>query len=250
MDELLALLGVAESSHQFRQFRDRHLPHGVRTVANDVRIIHYVSSDDGIEVQLTLNGRVKAIFLYTRPRGRNRSYNGPLLPGWLSQGTKSDVRLVCGPPEKAGMASEKSALGRTFTWDRFRTRHGSLHVEYDDTEHTALITIMDDFPDRPKRENLKHDDGRVSRYADATPQPGTVLVFVPSLFSVLTAMEKRKGTPLTREEALRIRDNAAVVTVPEEARRVAENNRGYRDLDPDRCWDEWVERRKALVQPN
>jgi hypothetical protein len=96
-----------------------------------------------------------------------------------------------------------------------------------------------------QRENPVHDDGRgrVSRFADATPAPGMILVFVPSLLSVLTAKEKRKGAPLTREEVLRIRDNAAVVTIPEEHGNIAHKSRGYADVHPDRCWEEWIERR-------
>ncbi len=69
-----------------------------------------------------------------------------------------------------------------------------------------------------------------------------VLVFVPALVAILTQMEERKGSPLNREEVEKIRDhflpNAMMMPISA-AEKLAED-RGYDDIDPDRCWEEWV----------
>ena len=90
----------------------------------------------------------------------------------------------------------------------------------------------------------KQGVGRVSRYRDAVAPEGTALVYIPSLVAILINKEEKKGSPLTREEVLYFRDNAAVLVIPQSAVGLAEQRRGYRDIDPSRCWEEWLEVRE------
>jgi hypothetical protein len=69
---------------------------------------------------------------------------------------------------------------------------------------------------------------------------GTALVFIPSLVAILLDKEKKKGSPFTREEVLAIRENAAVLVIPESAVGLSDERRGYRDIDPSRGWEDWV----------
>ncbi|WP_394547172.1 hypothetical protein [Pantoea ananatis] len=67
------------------------------------------------------------------------------------------------------------------------------------------------------------------------------LLFIPSLISLLVYKAEEKGSPLTEEEVLGIRDNAtAIVTDAEGALAMAER-RGYKDIDPENCWTEWLD---------
>ena len=68
-----------------------------------------------------------------------------------------------------------------------------------------------------------------------------MVLFIPSLISLLVSKAEEKGSPLTEEEVLAIRDNAtAIVTDAEGVLAVAER-RGYQDIDPEYCWEEWLE---------
>ncbi|MEB6223601.1 hypothetical protein OJ965_11210 [Pantoea anthophila] len=68
-----------------------------------------------------------------------------------------------------------------------------------------------------------------------------IILFIPSLISLLVSKAEEKGSPLTKEEVLAIRDNAtAIVTDAEGVLAVAER-RGYQDIDPEHCWEEWLD---------
>ncbi|MEN4974034.1 hypothetical protein ABEH62_09155 [Pantoea eucalypti] len=68
-----------------------------------------------------------------------------------------------------------------------------------------------------------------------------IVLFIPSLISLLVSKVEEKGSPLTEEEVLAIRDNAtAIVTDAEGVLAVAER-RGYQDIDPEHCWEEWLD---------
>lgn len=68
-----------------------------------------------------------------------------------------------------------------------------------------------------------------------------VLVFMPALVAILTQMEERKGSPLNREEVEKIRDHflPGAMMVPAKAAEQLTADRGYDDIDPDRCWKDW-----------
>jgi uncharacterized protein YegJ (DUF2314 family) len=73
-----------------------------------------------------------------------------------------------------------------------------------------------------------------------------VLLFIPSLVATLLNRENAKGTPLTEEEVIAIRDSAPCVTVPPDVAAKMEMERGYSDLDPENCWVEWQQARQDL----
>lgn len=66
------------------------------------------------------------------------------------------------------------------------------------------------------------------------------IVFIPSLISLLVSKAEQKGSPLTEGEVLDIRDNATAIILDGEAALEVTERRGYRDIDPENCWDEWL----------
>lgn len=72
-----------------------------------------------------------------------------------------------------------------------------------------------------------------------------VPVYVPSLYEILLAAEKKKGSPLTEDEVVNLRDTATVVMM---RRAVAESTakaRKIKDLDSAHAWEEWLKRRSS-----
>ena len=65
------------------------------------------------------------------------------------------------------------------------------------------------------------------------------IVFVPPLIALLLSKEQEKGSRLTEEEVLSIRDDATAIIVDTEVALKMAEDRGYRDIDPDNCWAEW-----------
>ena len=70
--------------------------------------------------------------------------------------------------------------------------------------------------------------------------------FMPSLISVLRAQEKQKGAPLTEQEVIDIRDRSTAVMLPLDRSKEIEESRGYKDIDPGHCWQEWQDVRIQL----
>lgn len=64
-------------------------------------------------------------------------------------------------------------------------------------------------------------------------------VFIPALITILTAMEKKDGYQLTKDEVEKIRDEASCIAInPRDAQKL-EKSRGYSDLNPDLAWEQW-----------
>lgn len=74
-----------------------------------------------------------------------------------------------------------------------------------------------------------------------------VIYPVPSLIALLLNREHAKGSPLTEEEVLRIRDNCEAIAVPPDVAREMDRERGYVDIDPEHCWEEWQTAREELT---
>lgn len=74
-----------------------------------------------------------------------------------------------------------------------------------------------------------------------------VLQFIPPLVTILLNAERTKGSPLTEVEVLEIRDSSACVRLPRSAAEAMIQQRGYSDLDPDRCWQQWQDVRAQLA---
>ena len=79
-------------------------------------------------------------------------------------------------------------------------------------------------------------------------EPPLILYFVPSLVSTLWHDEKKKGSPLTEEEVIAIRDKCPCVALREETVRVMDEKRGYKDIDAENCWEEFQEARIGLIE--
>ncbi len=73
-----------------------------------------------------------------------------------------------------------------------------------------------------------------------------VPVFMPALVVLLIKAEDVKGTPLSKDEVLHVRDHASVVMLgPDAAEKMAES-RGYADIDPENCWYDWQMVRREM----
>jgi len=89
----------------------------------------------------------------------------------------------------------------------------------------------------------------ISRMSDSEE---LVIYPVPSLVATLLNRERAKGSPLTEQEVIQIRDACPAIALrPADARKMDEQ-RGYKDIDPENCWEEWQEARKQLMsdEPN
>ena len=75
-----------------------------------------------------------------------------------------------------------------------------------------------------------------------------VLVPIPALVALLVHHERENGEPLTQAEVESIRDNAVCMTMPLSAARKMAEQRGYDDIDPENCWQEWVALRDSLLE--
>ncbi|MGB5448242.1 MAG: hypothetical protein WBM80_04895 [Woeseiaceae bacterium] len=75
----------------------------------------------------------------------------------------------------------------------------------------------------------------------------TVLFFTPSLVAQLLNAERRVGRPLSEAEVLQIRDQSTCIAIPSKVLPGMIEERGYEDIDPDRCWEEWQQARVALA---
>lgn len=74
-----------------------------------------------------------------------------------------------------------------------------------------------------------------------------VIAFSPPLIALLLAAERGKGAPLTETEVLDIRDGATCIRTPRSVAEAVADQRGYPDLDPERCWDQWQAVRTELT---
>jgi hypothetical protein len=64
-------------------------------------------------------------------------------------------------------------------------------------------------------------------------------VFMPSLLVLFAHDEVAKGSPLTRDEVVAIRDQAETVMLPRSKLIEIASRRGYEDIDPERAYEEW-----------
>jgi hypothetical protein len=75
-----------------------------------------------------------------------------------------------------------------------------------------------------------------------------VIYPMPSLVATLINREKAKGSPLTEAEVIQIRDGCPSVATPVDVARAIDEERGYKDINPEICWEEWQETRKRLAK--
>lgn len=78
--------------------------------------------------------------------------------------------------------------------------------------------------------------------------PNELVIYpMPSLVATLLNRERAKGSPLTEAEVIEIRDACPSVATPIDVAVKIDAGRGYKDIDPERCWEHWQEARKSLV---
>jgi len=70
-----------------------------------------------------------------------------------------------------------------------------------------------------------------------------VRVFVPPLLTCLIRGERVKGSPLTRDEVLAIRDSASSMLLSLPVAQDVEEKRGHPDIDSAYVWEHWIEYR-------
>ena len=73
-----------------------------------------------------------------------------------------------------------------------------------------------------------------------------VITCVPSLVATLLHHEQKKGSALTEHEVLAIRDGCAAIALPRSDVAKLAAARGYDDIDPERCWEQWQQVRSEL----
>lgn len=76
-----------------------------------------------------------------------------------------------------------------------------------------------------------------------------VPVFMPPLVNLLVNAERLKGSALTKEEVLAMRDKAVCMMLRQTAAREMAAKRGYVDINPATVWEEWQVARKTLQKP-
>ena len=86
----------------------------------------------------------------------------------------------------------------------------------------------------------------IEAMSDAKNDP-LCLVFIPALVTVLLNKERAKGSPLTEDEVLAIRDKCVAVTVPFSMALKMETDIGYPDIIAEDCWNEWQRVRVQLL---
>jgi hypothetical protein len=74
------------------------------------------------------------------------------------------------------------------------------------------------------------------------------LVFIPALVAVLHQQERAKGSPLTEVEVHAIRDKSVCMRMRYSHALEMEEKRGYSDVRPEHCWDDWQQVRTELSQ--
>jgi hypothetical protein len=83
---------------------------------------------------------------------------------------------------------------------------------------------------------------------EGCPMSEDLIIYpVPSLVATLLNRERTKGSPLTEEEVIQIRDSCEAIAVPRDVARKMDESRGYLDIDPENCWEEWQRARKDLI---
>jgi hypothetical protein len=68
---------------------------------------------------------------------------------------------------------------------------------------------------------------------------------MPALVVLLTHFERKKGSPLTAQEVIDIRDKGACMMLRIEHAQALANSRGYDDIDPE---DVWAERQRIRLE--
>lgn len=90
--------------------------------------------------------------------------------------------------------------------------------------------------DEPLRDGDHGPYGTLS----ARPRPdGLAILFIPALSALLTRAEQLKGSSLTEQQVLLVRDAAVAVATRADAATATIAQRGYPEVDPENVWPSW-----------
>ncbi|HEX2956510.1 MAG TPA: hypothetical protein VHO70_06755 [Chitinispirillaceae bacterium] len=119
-------------------FKDWYVERDIEDELDNV-IIHYVFTQNGLELRCDYNDIVNVIFLYSE------EYNGfdDALINIHFTWKREQVLNHFGLPEKSGEKKTDSILGKIGAWDRFVFPEYGLHIEYKiDKDTISKITLM------------------------------------------------------------------------------------------------------------
>ncbi|MCF6189799.1 MAG: DUF2314 domain-containing protein [Cocleimonas sp.] len=122
----------------------------------------------------------------------------------------------------------------------FNQKSSDSNVENKGKQDASSQHLADDKKNVNKVSNVK--DESVEKGSDEELIP----VFIPALSTILVAAEKKKGSPLTEEEVLSIRDNSQTIMTPKSMVDSLAESRGYDDINPEDCWNEWLLLRQQM----
>lgn len=80
-----------------------------------------------------------------------------------------------------------------------------------------------------------------------TDDDPVIPVFMPALVLLLVNAERLKGSPLVEDEVLKIRDNGVCIGMRTSHAIALDEQRGYEDIDPEQCWEQWQSVREQLT---
>ena len=89
---------------------------------------------------------------------------------------------------------------------------------------------------------------RAAGYHGGMDEERSTPVFMPMLSVLLAIAERNKGSPLSRDEVLAIRDKAPCIMMTHSDATAFAAKRGS-DLDPARAWESWQEFRASQQPP-
>jgi hypothetical protein len=96
----------------------------------------------------------------------------------------------------------------------------------------------------PLRRAQRHEriagDISLGHLMTVKPDDDLIITPIPALCLILLNLEKEKGSPLTEGEVVAARDGAACMAVPRDVHARMEEARGYRDLDLENVWEDWL----------
>ena len=64
---------------------------------------------------------------------------------------------------------------------------------------------------------------------------------------LLHNLEQKKGSPLTEQEVLDIRNKGACIMMRVDHAIALDEKRGYNGIDPERVWEQWQQARTQIV---
>ncbi|WP_052573904.1 hypothetical protein [Haloferula sp. BvORR071] len=145
-------------------------------------------------------------------------------------------------PAKAVTAAELRAI---------EERRGYQDIDparpWEEWQQARLVFVAAD--ENGNESETQGEAAPASDVAEAVADSSRLVIFIePSLASVLHLREREKGSPLTEEEVLEIRDNSEAVVITADEAHERETARGFQDIDPERVWEEWQEVRLKLPQ--